>query len=286
MKKVAVFAVKGGVGKSTVSAGLCRGLKERGLKVGYLEIDISGTSGHRAFGIEPPRLLLDTENEKIIPPVIDGIRMFPLASKFTESACVGWQSNDKTLRLSNGETAVDKGRTGFIKDILTRVVDWRDTEWLILDLPPSTSDETFTFFECIPDLHGVVLVSQPSEIACVGLLKTLDFLRTTERPVLGIVENMASCLCPRCGATFYSFTSKGVDLRKIAKEQDVPFLISLPQVDDMGKLQPYFYELAGKVMSGSGRVIKQDVLSRVAKAKRFAEEVLFNFAAKVLPRRR
>jgi ATP-binding protein involved in chromosome partitioning len=286
MKKVAVFAVKGGVGKSTVSAGLCQGIRDHGFKnrVGYLEIDISGTSGHRAFGIEPPRLQLDTEREKLIPPIIDGIRIFPLASKFTESACVGWQSEDKIRTLSNGDKVIDKGRTGFIADILTKVVDWQDTEWLVLDLPPSTSEETFTFFDCIPDLYGVVLVSQPSEIACVGLLKTIDFLRTTERPVLGIVENMASCLCPRCGATFYPFTSKGMDLRKIAGEQGIPFLASLPQVDNMAKLQPYFYDLAGKIMSKHGKVISQDVVSRSSRMKRWAEEKILDLTSRIARR--
>jgi len=287
MKKIAVFAVKGGVGKSTVSAGLCRGLTELGFydHVGYLEIDISGTSGHRAFGMEAPRLGLDTESEKLIPPLINGIRMFPLASKFTESACVGWQSNDRVFKLSDGDEVNAKGRTDFIKAILTKVVDWKDTDWLVMDLPPSSNEETFTFFECIPDLYGVVLVSQPSEIACVGLLKTIDFLKNEQVPVLGIVENMAACLCPYCNKEFYPFTSKGVDLKKLAKDRDIPYLLSIPQVDSMEKLEPYFLSLAKMVVAGPGKVVDQYVFSKRAQLKRSVVKTTLGFGARILPKK-
>jgi len=267
MNKIAVFSVKGGCGKSTVSAGLCYALRDKDYKVGYLEADISGTSGHRAFGLNPPRLGLDTKNQKLIPPLINGIRMFPLASKFTESACVGWRGTDRELQVGN-EKVIDKGRTGFIEEILTRAVDWGDLEWLVLDLPPSTSDETFAFFKCLPELYGVILISQPSEISVVGLRKTIDFLKTNQKPVLGLVENMALCLCPQCGVEFYPFVSSGVDLKELAKQEGFPFLVSIPQVNEMSKLKPYFNELADKVTKGQGKVLKQDVLSKMAGVER------------------
>jgi ATP-binding protein involved in chromosome partitioning len=286
LHKIATFSVKGGVGKSTVSAGLCRALTKIGYydKVGYMETDISGTSGHRAFGMDAPRMQMDTLNEKLVPPLVNGIRMFPLASKFTESACVGWQSTDRELLLSDGDKVTDKGRTEFIKALLTKVVDWRETEWLVLDLPPSTSEETFTFFDCIPDLYGVILVSQPSEIACVGLLKTIDFLKNKEKPILGLVENMAMCLCPHCNKEFYPFTSKGVDLKKLAKDEEIPFLISIPQVDDMAKLDQYFITLARQVTAGPGKVVGQYIFSRRAKWKRGVIKTAMDLAAKILPK--
>lgn len=286
MKRVAVFSVKGGVGKSTVSAGLCRGLAGLGYfgRVGYMEIDISGTSGHRAFGIDAPRMQMDTARQKLVPPLINGIRMFPLASKFTENACVGWLSTDRELLLSNGDKVTDKGRTEFIKALLTKVVDWQDTEWLVLDLPPSTSEETFAFFDCIPDLHGVILVSQPSEIACVGLLKTIDFLKNKQKPILGLVENMASCLCPHCNKEFYPFTSKGVDLKELSHDQNIPYLISLPQVDSMEKLEPYFHKLASMVVASPGKTVGQYMFSKRAKLKRGALKKTLDLAAKILPK--
>jgi Mrp family chromosome partitioning ATPase len=284
MNRIAVFSVKGGVGKSTTSAGLCHGLAALGYRVGYMEIDISGTSGHRAFGIDAPRMQMDTAGQKLVPPLVNGIRMFPLASKFSESACVGWQSTDRELILSNGDKITDRGRTEFIKALLTRVVDWQDTEWLILDLPPSTSEETFAFFDCIPDLYGVILVSQPSEIACVGLLKTIDFLKNKQKPILGLVENMAACLCPHCGHEFYPFTSKGVDLKKLARDQDIPYLISLPQVDDMAKLNQYFITLARQIIAGPGKIVGQYMFSKRAKLKRGALKGTLDLAAKILPK--
>jgi len=267
MQKIALFSVKGGVGKSSVSAGLCYALRDKGHNVGYLEVDISGTSGHRAFGIDPPRLGLDTKNQKLIPPLVDGIRMFPLASKFTESACVGWRSSDRELQVG-GDKVIDKGRTGFIEEILTRAVDWGDTEWLVLDLPPSSSDETFAFFKCLPDLYGAILVSQPSEIATVGLRKTIDFLKTNRKPILGLVENMAKVLCPYCSKEFYSFTSERIDLVSLAKQEGIPFLVSIPQVSGMSQLKPYFDELADKVIKAEGKVLKQDVLTMGARLER------------------
>lgn len=267
MREIAVQSVKGGVGKSTISAGLCYALRDKGSKVGYLEVDISGTSGHRAFGVDPPRLGLDTKNQKLIPPLVDGIRMFPLASKFTEAACVGWRSSDRELQVG-GDKVIDKGRTGFIEEILTRAVDWGDTEWLVLDLPPSTSDETFAFFKCLPELYGVILVSQPSEIATVGLRKTIDFLKTNQKPILGLVENMGEVLCPYCSEKFYSFTSERIDLVSLAKREGIPFLVSIPQVSDMSQLKPYFDELADKVIKAEGKVLKQDVLTMGARLER------------------
>lgn len=269
MIKIAIQSVKGGVGKSTVSAGLCYALRDRlgWDKVGYLEVDLSGTSGHRAFGISPPRLGLDTRNQKLIPPLVDGIRMFPLASKFTESACVGWRSADRELKVG-GDKVIDKGRTGFIKELLTGAIDWGNIEWLVHDLPPSTSDETFAFFKCLPDLLGVILISQPSEISVVGLAKTIDFLKGEGKPILGLVENMAFGHCPHCGYEFYPFVSRGVDLKKLVKQEGIPFLVSIPQVDDMNKLKPYFNELADKVITSKGKVLKQDVFSVGAKLER------------------
>jgi len=284
MLKVAVQSVKGGVGKSTVSAGLCYALRDGGYKVGYLEVDISGTSGHRAFGIEPPRLGLNTETSQLVPPAVDGIRMFPLASKFTEDACVGWRESDSVIALSDGSEAKDPGRRGFIQEILTRGVDWGDTEYLILDLPPSSGQDVMSFYDYITDLFGVLLVSQPSEIAVVGLLKTLDFLKGKEKPIIGLVENMGSCLCPHCNRYFYPFASKGVDLRRLAKDEGVPFIISLPQVDAMERLKPYFDNLAAYVISSKPRVFRQSFLGGGQRAIRNFEKLFVKGVGRVLPK--
>jgi len=279
-----VQSVKGGVGKSTVSAGLCFALRDRGYKVGYLEVDISGTSGHRAFGIEAPRLGLNTETSQLVPPVIDGIRMFPLASKFTEDACVGWRESDSVIALSDGSVYKDPGRRGFIQEILTCGVDWGDTEYLILDLPPSSGQDVMSFYDYIPNLFGVLIISQPSEIAVVGLMKTLDFLKGQEKPIIGLVENMGRCLCPHCNRYFYPFTSKGVNLQRLAKDEGIPFIVSIPQVDAMERLGPYFDELAQYVINCQPRVHCQSVLGGGQKAIRDFEKFFIRGIGRVLPK--
>lgn len=268
MQKIAVWSVKGGCGKSTISAGLCYALRDMGYKVGYQEVDTSGQSGHKAFRLSAaPKLGLDTANSRIIPPVVDGIRLYCLASRFAEEAAVGWRGSDIKRKLSNGEEIIDKGRRGFIEETLTRGVDWKDTECIIYDLPPSTSDETFAYFDFIVDLQGVILISQPSQISVIGLMKTIDFLKTKQMPICGIVENMAYFLTPD-GQSFYPFVSPGVDVKKLAQDKGIAFLVSIPQVDSMDRLKPYFDELADKVIHSKGKVYKQEVLSTRAKLER------------------
>lgn len=286
MRRVAVSSVKGGVGKSTVSAGLCFALRDKRYSVGYLELDISGTSGHRAFGVDPPRLGLRTDTSQMVPPMVNGIKIFPLASKFTEDACVGWKEGESIIELTPGEKIINPGRRGFIKEILTNGVDWGQIDYLVLDLPPSTGQDVMSFYEYIPDLFGVILVSQPSEIAVVGLLKTIDFLKGQERPIIGIVENMGACLCPKCGTTFYSLASQGVDLRKLAHEQDIPFLVSIPQSDSMVSLGPYFSDLADKVVNAHPKVFKQGMFSLRSRILRKVSKEAAKGVARVLPRER
>jgi ATP-binding protein involved in chromosome partitioning len=287
MRKVAVQSVKGGVGKSTVSAGLCYALRDLGQQVGYLELDISGTSGHRAFGLDPqsmPRLGLKTETSQLVPPTIQGIKMYPLAMKFTEDFSVAWRESDQNILLSGGDTAINTGRRGFIQETLTRGVDWGELDWLVIDLPPSTGQDVMNFYAYIEDLFGVLLISQPSEIAVVGLKKTIDFLKTEERPIIGLVENMGRVLCPHCRKEFYPFTSRGVDLHKLADKEGIPFLVSIPQVDSMERLQPYFAELSRKIMGAKPKVFRQDVFSGRRRLVRDLQGVALKTVARIIPR--
>jgi meiotically up-regulated gene 157 (Mug157) protein len=128
-------------------------------------------------------------------------------------------------------------------------------------------------------------VSQPSEIACVGLLKTIDFLKNQQIPICGLVENMASCLCPYCGKEFYPFTSKGVDLKQLAKSNNIPYLLSIPQVDSMDKLEPYFLSLAKMVLGAHGKAVDQYVFSKRAKVKRGVVKFSLDIVGKILRKR-
>jgi hypothetical protein len=117
------------------------------------------------------------------------------------------------------------------------------------------------------------------------LLKTIDFLKNEQVPVLGIVENMASCLCPFCNNEFYPFTSKGVDLKKLAKDKDIPYLISIPQVDSMERLEPYFLSLAKMVVAGPGKVVDQYVFSKRAGLKRSVVKTTLDIGSRIFRKR-
>ena len=261
MHRIAIWATKGGVGKSTVTAGLAHGLRDLNFKVGAMDLDITSTGLHRAFNLLPDlRLPLDTAAERILPLEIDGVKLFCLAWKLTEDACVGWREEGREATVL-GEQRHIPGRRDFLTEILTRTVEWGELDFLLYDLPPSSGVETWVFFDSTPDLHGVIVVSQPSEISIVGLKKTIDFLKREERPILGLVENMAFYLCPHCGQESYPFSSRGKDLKHFAKHQGVPFLGSLPQSANTELLKPYFAQLAETVKGATPRVLKSDIRS-------------------------
>ena len=270
MKQVAIFSIKGGVGKSTVSAGFCRALRDRDYKVGYCEIDISGTSGHRAFGLAtPPPLQVDTATSKIVPPLVEGIKMLPLASKFSEDACVTWRVDGREIQIPDGSTIVDRGRIGIIQDLLTGGVDWGDLDWLVYDLPPSSSEESFSFFELISELFGVIIVSHPTSLSTVGAKKTIDMLKTVQQPVIGLVENMSYFLCPNCGTSVYPFLDAKSNMVALCHQYRIPLLVSIPQSNDPAQLKVYFDTLVTRVLTVKPRILKQEIFTKSNRFKRF-----------------
>ena len=85
-------------------------------------------------------------------------------------------------------------------------------------MPPSTASEVFSFFENLPNLLGVVIVSQRSEISALGMRRTVDFLRLKEVPIIGLVSMMDGYLCPKCGGTSHQLLSPKLGLEKEARE--------------------------------------------------------------------
>jgi hypothetical protein len=95
---------------------------------------------------------------------------------------------------------------------------------------------------------------------------------------------MAMCLCPYCNKEFYPFTSKAVDLKKLVHDEDVPFLISLPQVDSMDKLEPYFTKLAKIIISSPGKIVKPSLFTFGANLKRKGMRMFLDAGARILPK--
>jgi len=292
MKKIAVLALKGGVGKSSVVAGLGSALVEKGYKVGFVDLDITGSNLYSALGLtHSPRWGLDSVNEKVIVPEINGFWLLSIASFAGEENAILWENShhaelidarDRIQKLKAGSVNLEEleqirrqiddvlasSKFRFVRELLSdEIVTWPEPlDFMIADLPPSVSSETFSFFEQVGDLFGVIMVSQPAQISTIGLVRTIDLLRMKQIPILGLVANQDGFL-NRHGEIEYQFLSPRVDLQQVAAQAGIPFLVSIPQSGDAKKLQPYFAELAGKVITSKPVVLKEVTLGRRLKRK-------------------
>lgn len=204
---VAVASGKGGVGKSTVAVNLAVALGQFGAEAGLLDADIYGPSIPVMMGINR---MPDSAGNRIRPLEQYGVRLMSLGFLLPPgSAPVIWR----------GPMVA-----GAIQQFL-REVDWGALDYLLVDLPPGTGDAQLTLCQQIP-LSGVVVVMTPQDLAVGIAAKALAMFRQLKVPVIGIVENMGSFLCPHCGKETSIF-SKGGGARA-ADELGVPFLGSIP----------------------------------------------------------
>ena len=292
MKKVAIASLKGGVGKSSVVAGLGLALVDRSYKVGFLDIDITGSNLYSALGLaHSPKWELDSVNEKVIVPEVNGYWLLSIASYAGEDYAVLWEGShhdelidvrDRIQKMKAGPATVDElekirrqiddvlasSKWRFVSELLSdEIVAWPEPlDFMVADLPPSVSNEMFSFFEQVKDLFGVVIISQPAKISTIGLMRTIDLLRVKQIPIIGLVANQEGFL-NRLGEIEYQFLSPRVDLKRVAKEAGIPFLVSIPQSGDGKKLQPYFSELAEKVIISKPIVLKDVTLAKRLKRK-------------------
>ncbi len=204
---IAVASGKGGVGKSTVSVNMAVALHQFGARAGLLDADIYGPSIPVLMGINR---MPESAGQRIQPLENHGVRLMSLGFLLPPgSAPVIWR----------GPMVA-----GAIQQFL-REVDWGALDYLLVDLPPGTGDAQLTLCQQIP-LSGVVVVMTPQDLAVGIAAKALSMFRQLKVPVLGIVENMASFLCPHCGKETPIF-SKGGGARA-AEQLGVPFLGSIP----------------------------------------------------------
>jgi Mrp family chromosome partitioning ATPase len=297
LKKLAVLALKGGVGKSTVVAGLSLALVGKMYNVGCVDLDVTGSNLYSALGLEhSPRWGLDSVNEKIIVPEVNGYWLLSIASFVGEENAVMWDGSqnaelagamgkiDELKRKINSEPGavlgdleairkqiddvVASSKWRYVTEMLSdNIVTWpKPLDYQIFDLPPSSSQEMFSFLDQTKDLFGVFIVSQPSVIATTGLVRTIDLLRVKQIPIVGLVVNQDGFL--NChGEIEYQFLSPRVDLEAIAKKSGIPFLLSIPQSGDVKRLKTYFSELADKIISSTPVVLKDVTLGKKLKRK-------------------
>jgi len=204
---IAVASGKGGVGKSTVAANLALALAREGAQVGVLDADIYGPSQPRMLGC-PGRPEIGADN-KLQPLEGHGLQVMSIGNLVDEDKPMVWRGPMVTSALQQmlGETA------------------WRGLDYLIIDLPPGTGDIQLTLAQKVP-VAGAIIVTTPQDIALLDARKGLKMFEQVGVPVLGVVENMSTHLCSRCGHEEAIFGSGGG--MRMAAESDVPLLGQLP----------------------------------------------------------
>lgn len=204
---LAIGSGKGGVGKSTVSSNLAVALARQGRKVGLLDADIYGPSQPRMMGVTGR------------PASPDGQRIEPLHAHGVTLMSIG-------LMLKEGEAVVWRGPMlmGAMQQMLQQV-NWGELDVLLIDLPPGTGDVQLSLCQKAP-VTGAIIVSTPQDVALLDARRAIDMFGKLKTPVLGLVENMSSYVCPQCGHEAHLFGHGGV-----AAEADalgLPFLGALP----------------------------------------------------------
>ena len=211
--KIAIISGKGGVGKSTVTANLAMAFAMQGHKdkVGVLDADIHGPCIPKMLGLKGQTLVGGP-----------GGMLFPVTGK------LGIKVVSMDFVLPNDEAPVIwRGplKMRVIQQFLSDVT-WGELDYLFVDLPPGTGDESLSVMQLIPDMDGVVIVTMPSEVSQAVVKKAVTFAKQMKVPIIGIVENMSGFVCPDCGAKINIFKSGGG--KKIADDSSVPLLGSIP----------------------------------------------------------
>jgi len=204
---IAVASGKGGVGKSTVAINLALALRDLGLKVGVLDADIYGPS--------LPKLLAIKER----PQTAGGTRLKPIVRHGMPVMSIGFLVEEETPMIWRGPMVMSA-----LTQML-REVDWGNLDVMVVDMPPGTGDAQLTMAQQVP-LKGAVIVSTPQDLALIDARRGIAMFRRVNVPVLGIVENMSTFICPHCGTRSDIFGHGGAHHE--AERLGVPFLGEVP----------------------------------------------------------
>ncbi len=204
---IAVASGKGGVGKSTTAVNLALALAAEGARVGILDADIYGPSQPRMLGSQAK------------PETRDGKSMEPIISHGIQSMSIGYLIDEESPMIWRGPM-VTQALEQLLKD-----TNWKDVDYLVIDLPPGTGDIQLTLAQKVP-VSGAVIVTTPQDIALLDARKGLKMFQKVDVPVLGIIENMSTHICSQCGHEEHIFGSGGG--QSMAEQYDMELLGQLP----------------------------------------------------------
>ena len=209
---IAISSAKGGVGKSTFATNLALALKKVGCKVGLLDADIYGPSIPKMLGID----------EK---PKSDGQKLEPINKYDIQCMSIGFLADQQTPMIWRGPMVTSAIRT------FTQKVNWKDLDFIIVDLPPGTGDTQLTFSQEIV-MDGAIIISTPQEVALLDVIRGIKMFDKLGVKILGLVDNM-SFFIGDDGKKYKIFGEGGV--KKTAEEFQKKFLGEIPINPDIGK---------------------------------------------------
>ena len=199
--KLGVYSGKGGVGKTTVAVNLAVSLAKQGHAVGLLDADIDCPNAARAIGVtEPPEM----EDNQFIPPEVHGVKVMSMGF---------FQKNEEEAIIWRGpmiHNAINQ---------LLQNTDWGDLDYLVVDLPPGTSDAPLTIMQVL-QLDGFLVITTPQSLAKLDAKRSINMIKKMNVNVIGVVENLS-------GGVFGSGAGE-----ELAKETDLPFLGRLELLSD------------------------------------------------------
>jgi len=204
--RIVVFSGKGGVGKTTMSVNLGYGFQTEGYSTGLLDADITGPNVSKMLGIKDDLIVL---NETIIPHERHGLKSISIANIIQPGQPVIWRGPMRSKIINQ-----------FLGD-----VEWGELDYLISDLPPGTGDEIITIAQMMKPNYAVI-VTTPQDVSIVDAERAINMAIKMEIPNIGIIENMAGFICPKCGEVVELFGYGGGE--KLAKKTGVEFLGSVP----------------------------------------------------------
>lgn len=212
-KIIAIHSGKGGVGKSSIAASLAMALSAQGQRTGLLDADLYGPSAGRLFGLHGRASEQDASeqdaSDKIAPFQAHGVKLMSLAFLVPEDQALAWRG-----------TLVSEGLPQLIRD-----VDWGELDYLIIDLPPGTSDIHLALCGYV-QIDGVITVTTPGETSLDDVRRGMEMFADLAVPSLGLVENMAGFECRQCGHSLPLFGQSGGE--RLSEELGMPLLGSIP----------------------------------------------------------